>query len=94
MKRFTHVSVREDSGVKICRDAFDVQAEHVLDAVFLLRAEDYEKIIAESEQPSRKLGVVHYLLAEYNFRRLSGKYQALQRKEICVCGQLPYIYRH
>ena len=65
MKRFAHVSVREDSGVKICRDAFDVQAEHVLDAVFLLRAEDYEKIIAESEQPSRKLGVVHYLLAEY-----------------------------
>ena len=62
MKRFTHVSVREDSGVKICRDAFDVQAEHVLDAVFLLRAEDYGKIIAESEQPSRKLGTVYYLI--------------------------------
>ena len=62
MKRFTHVSVREDSGVKICRDAFDVQAEHVLDAVFLLRAEDYEKIIAESDQPSRKLGTVYYLI--------------------------------
>lgn len=64
MKRFSHVSVREDSGVGICRDAFDVQAEHVLDAVFLLRAEDYEKIIAESEQPSKRLGVVYYLLAE------------------------------
>ena len=62
MKRFTHISVREDSGVKICRDAFDVQAEHVLDAVFLLRAEDYEKIIAESDQSSRKLGTVYYLI--------------------------------
>ena len=62
MKRFTHVSVREDSGVKICRDAFDVQAEHVLDAVFLLKAEDYEKLIAESEQSSRKPGTVYYLI--------------------------------
>ena len=52
--------------MKICQDAFDVQAEHVLDAVFLLRAEDYEKIIAESEQPSQKLGTVYYLLAEYS----------------------------
>ena len=64
MKRFSHVSVREDSGVKICKNVFDIQAEHVLDAVFLLKAEDYEKIIAESDQPSRKLGVVYYLLAE------------------------------
>ena len=65
MKRFAHVSVREDSGVKICKDVFDVHAEHVLDAVFLLRAEDYEKLIAESEQPSRKLGTVSYLINDY-----------------------------
>ena len=70
MKRFVHVSVREDSGVKICRDTFDVRAEQVLDAVFLLRAEDYEKIITESEQPSRKLGTVYYLLAEYEDSKL------------------------
>ncbi len=64
MKRFTHISVREDSGVKICRDTFDVSAEHVLDAVFLLRAEDYEKIIAESDQSYQKFGTVYYLINE------------------------------
>ena len=64
MKRFAHIGVREDSGVNICRDTFDVSAEHVLDAVFLLRAEDYDKIIAESDQPSRKLGTAYYLINE------------------------------
>ena len=39
MKRFAHVSVREDSGVKICKDVFDVQAVHVLDAASLSMTE-------------------------------------------------------
>ncbi len=45
MKRFAHISVREDSGVAICHKNFDVQAEHVLDSVFLLTADDYNKLI-------------------------------------------------
>ena len=49
MKRFAHISVREDSGVAICHKNFDVQAEHVLDSVFLLTAEDYSKLILNYE---------------------------------------------
>ena len=45
LKRFAHVSVREDSGVRITKEIFGVDAQHVLDAVFLLTAEDYQKLI-------------------------------------------------
>lgn len=48
LKRFNHVSVREKSGVSICKKYFDVDAEHVLDAVFLLDANDYQKLIDKS----------------------------------------------
>lgn len=48
LKRFNHISVRESSGVSICKDYFDVDAEHVLDAVFLLDANDYRKLIDTS----------------------------------------------
>ena len=49
LKRFNHISVREESGVALCRDYFDVEAEHVLDAVFLLKEKDYQKLIDTSE---------------------------------------------
>lgn len=48
LKRFSHVSVREDSGVRITKDVFGVDAQHVLDAVFLLGENDYQKLIDKS----------------------------------------------
>jgi len=45
LKRFSAVSVREESGVKICADSFGVKAEAVLDPTLLLSAEDYAPII-------------------------------------------------
>ncbi len=45
LKRFTHISVREDFGVDICRDVFDVNAELVLDPTLLLDAKDYKKLM-------------------------------------------------
>lgn len=35
LKRFDAISVREDYGVDICKELFDVQAEQVLDSVFV-----------------------------------------------------------
>lgn len=46
LKRFDAVSVREDSGVSVCRDDFDVDAVQVLDPTFLLDASEYDRIIA------------------------------------------------
>lgn len=45
LKRFDSISVREDSGVRICNQTFGVHAENVLDPTFLLPASDYEELI-------------------------------------------------
>lgn len=36
LKRFDAISVREDSGVDICKETFNVNAEHIIDPVFLV----------------------------------------------------------
>lgn len=48
LERFSSVSVRGKSGIKICKDLFNVNAKCVLDPTLLLKADDYQKII-ESE---------------------------------------------
>ena len=41
LKEFDHISVREKSGVLICKDSFHVDAEWVLDPVFLCDKKNY-----------------------------------------------------
>lgn len=38
---FSGISVRETSGVEICKEVFDVSAEHILDPTFLIDVEEY-----------------------------------------------------
>lgn len=40
-KKFDAISVREDSGVTLCKDFLGVEAKHVLDPTLLLDADDY-----------------------------------------------------
>lgn len=47
LHRFNAVSVREDSGVEICRNEFGVKAEHVLDPTLLLQGDDYDEVISD-----------------------------------------------
>lgn len=47
IKRFDHISVREKSGVDICKDTFDVDSTWVLDPTLMLRKEDYEEILKD-----------------------------------------------
>lgn len=46
VKYFDAISVRELSGVKLCRNYLYVQAEHVLDPTMLLSKSDYIKLIS------------------------------------------------
>lgn len=48
LKRFDAVSVREESGIQVLKNVFDINAEWVLDPTLLLNVNEYEKII-ESE---------------------------------------------
>lgn len=50
-KKFKAISVREKSGVRLCKDYLDVEAVHVLDPTMLLKAEDYLKHTKETDYP-------------------------------------------
>lgn len=66
LKGFDLVSVREQSGVKICNELFDVGASHVLDPTMLLNPDAYDKIFDHSYDCSEK--VVTYVL-DSNLRK-------------------------
>ena len=105
LKRFSHISVREDSGVKICKDNFDIQATHVLDSVFLLSSDDWEKILPKNSKHTRfaryilNWGTAPKECIDYinNFEDVNFLYDGINyndvwsKKQIQYSSQLPKI---
>lgn len=60
LKLFSGISVRESSGVELCKSLFDVDAQCVLDPTMLLPCSDYQKFAASAPQSSGNL-MVHIL---------------------------------
>lgn len=58
-RRFNAVSVRESSGVKLCKEYLDIDAKHVLDPTLLLLAKDYELFLGCKSNSS---GIFTYFL--------------------------------
>lgn len=52
VKQFDAISVREASGVALCRDYLGVEATHVLDPTLMLDAEDYISLCSGKEHPT------------------------------------------
>ncbi len=50
LKSFDFISVREKSGVEICKDIFNVDAEWIIDPVFILDKKYYENLTTQSNQ--------------------------------------------
>ncbi len=48
LSTFKAISVRERSGIQICKDFFNTKAVHILDPVFLLTPEEYDCILETS----------------------------------------------
>lgn len=69
-KKFHAISVREDSGVALCKKYLGVSAEHLIDPTMLLEKADYEAIILQDEvrgflrAPEKGRYVFAYLLSE------------------------------
>lgn len=59
LQRFDYVSVREDTGVNLCSQLFNVHATHVLDPTLLLDSKDYNSILGE---PTENRELVTYIL--------------------------------
>lgn len=51
-QKFDAISVRESSGVNLCKKYLDVNASHVLDPTMLLTAEDYLSLTKDTDYPS------------------------------------------
>lgn len=64
LKKFDVVSVRETSGVDLCRNKFGVEAQHVLDPTMLLTKEDYIKLFEADNTPKSKGNLLCYILDE------------------------------
>lgn len=61
-KKFDMVSVREDSGVKLCEEHLGVNAVHVLDPTMLLTKEDYIQLIEKEKEPKSNGTLFNYIL--------------------------------
>ena len=61
-KKFDMVSVREDSGVKLCKEHLGVDAVHVLDPTMLLTKEDYIQLIEKEKEPKSDGTLFNHIL--------------------------------
>lgn len=64
LKMFDVVSVREESGVELCKERFGVEAVHVLDPTMLLDKEDYIRLIEKAKIPRSNGTLLNYILDE------------------------------
>lgn len=62
LKQFDAVSVREDSGVRICKDFFGVEATQMLDPTLLLDVDDYRMLISNTTTIPSKGNMLVYVL--------------------------------
>lgn len=62
LKKFDAVSVREKSGVDICKNYLGTDAECVLDPVFLCEMDYYEKLILRSQKQNPNNFIFMYIL--------------------------------
>lgn len=64
LKLFDEVSVREDSGVLLCKKYFGINATHVLDPTLLLTQEDYTSLLKDTTTSDNKGKILNYILDE------------------------------
>lgn len=64
VKLFNAISVREDSGVGLCKKHWGVDAQHVLDPTMLLDKQDYINLFEIAHTPKSKGNLLYYVLDE------------------------------
>lgn len=86
LNRFDAISVREDRGADICRDLFGVQAEQVLDPVFLCGREAWDELAAMSQIEFGEDYLLAYILDPTQHKRqvLLEAAKALNKKLVVI----------
>ena len=62
LSRFDAISVREKTGINICKNVFSVQANWVIDPVFLCGIDSYEEILSKSKIKEQEPYIFAYIL--------------------------------
>lgn len=70
VKKFDAVSVREETGVKLCKDHLGVDATWVLDPTLLLNKEDYSAVCADIPNKSKRYLAAYILDMNDNIHNL------------------------
>lgn len=83
-KQFKAISVREDSGVGLCREHLGVEATHVLDPTLLLSSNEYNELCKDI--PKREPFVFAYILDK-------DEQKAAEIKAFAEAKGLPYFIK-
>ena len=90
LQKYDAVSVREDNGVKLCKQYFDVDALHVLDTTMLLDANDYVELFKQKQTPKSLGTLLNYVLDENEDIRKFIQKAAFDKKMIPFSVNNPY----
>lgn len=79
LKTFSGISVREKSGIEICKKCFNAEAKLVIDPTQLLEAEDYDKIIEiEKAKPPIQEPYLAYMIFPEDENATENTYNFIQ----------------
>lgn len=70
VKQFDAVSVRESSGIDMCREHFGIEIQHVLDPTMLLKKEDYIYLFKNTDIPKSNGTLLYYMLDDSPEKRV------------------------
>ncbi|MDU7070558.1 polysaccharide pyruvyl transferase family protein [Campylobacter ureolyticus] len=62
LKKFKAISVREKSGIKVCKETFGVDATWVLDPTMMLEIDEYKKLFKDVKTSNSKGRIFAYVL--------------------------------
>ncbi len=94
LKRFDAISVREHSGIEICKREFDIDVEQVLDPVFLCTRERYETLLEGIDHKLPKKYLLCYILDPTPEKEAAARYIAEKKglEIITVLGMKEYAW--
>lgn len=72
LSNFDAISVREEKGVTICHDTFNINSIQTLDPTLLLTQDDYEKII--DEEYDSNIDIAMYFVMDHDNKMINNKY--------------------
>ncbi len=85
-KLFNAISVREESGITLCKDHLKTDATLVLDPTLLLEKEDYVKLVTKAKKRPSKGDIFCYILD--NDTKISDAIQNIEKKMSMKCFQV------